>query len=300
VLLLHCVGHQLLLCALRADDVLPVRDEALTHHAGLAGGADEAVVVPMPALERDEPCATDSCDRFAACCAPLREEFAKAVRTVRLVVPGGEALPSEGLLAVGAGEAFPVPGVVAVSHSSLGDHLAALDALRRELLLVALGAVDVVLLRDEALGADGVLAGAADEALLVPLTGLVLHLLHTSLEHVSTPVTPGGKLGVIARSTVDSVRLRTKLLVHKTGATLVAKETGFVPMLLLVGEVFGVDANDLSTLVAVVGKDVLVTLDAVGMIISQDIPVPGKAVVAVVAKHRLAVLDRVGSCPLKV
>ena len=41
---------------------------------------------------------------------------------------------------------------------------------------------------------------------------------------------------------------------------LVAKETGFMPMLLLVGEVFGVDANDLSTLVAVVGKDVLVTL----------------------------------------
>ena len=33
-----------------------------------------------------------------------------------------------------------------------------------------------------------------------------------------------------------------------------------MPMLLLVGEVFGVDANDLSTLVAVVGKDVLVTL----------------------------------------
>ena len=78
-----------------------------------------------------------------------------------------------------AGEAFPMPGVVAVGHSSLGDHLAALDALRRELLLVALGAVDVVLLRDEALGPDGVLAGAADETLLVPLTSLVLHLLHT-------------------------------------------------------------------------------------------------------------------------
>ena len=41
---------------------------------------------------------------------------------------------------------------------------------------------------------------------------------------------------------------------------LVAKETGFVPMLLLVREVFGVDANDLSTLVAVVGKHILVTL----------------------------------------
>ena len=38
-----------------------------------------------------------------------------------------------------------------------------------------------MLLRDEALGPDGVLAGAAHEALLVPLPGLVLHLLHASL-----------------------------------------------------------------------------------------------------------------------
>ena len=30
-LLLHSVGHQLLLGALGADDVLPVRDEALSH-----------------------------------------------------------------------------------------------------------------------------------------------------------------------------------------------------------------------------------------------------------------------------
>ena len=61
------------------------------------------------------------------------------------------------------------------------SHLAAFDALCCELLLVALGAVDVVLLGDEALGADGVLAGAAHEALFMPLPGLVLHLLHTGL-----------------------------------------------------------------------------------------------------------------------
>jgi len=256
--------------------------------------------VPVPSLEGNKSSSSNPCNWFTAGGAPLAEELPEAVSTVRLVVPGGEPLASQGLLTVSTGEALPVPGVVPVGHSALGDHLAALNALGGELFLITLGTVDVVLLGDEGLGADGVLAGAADEALLVPLTGLVLHLLHTSLEHVSTSVTPGGKLGVIARSTVDSVRLRTKLLVHKTGATLVAKETGFMPMLLLVGEVFGVDANDLSTLVAVVGKDVLVTLDAVGMIISQDIPVPGKAVVAVVAKHRLAVLDRVGSCPLKV
>ena len=44
--------------------------------------------------------------------------------------------------------------------------------------LITLGTVDVVLLGDERLGANGVLARAAHEALLVPLPRLVLHLLH--------------------------------------------------------------------------------------------------------------------------
>ena len=61
------------------------------------------------------------------------------------------------------------------------SHLAAFDAFCCEFLLVALGAVDVMLLGDEALGADGVLAGAAHETLLMPLPGLVLHLLHAGL-----------------------------------------------------------------------------------------------------------------------
>lgn len=56
-------------------------------------------------------------------------------------------------------------------------HQFALDAARRELLLVAAGAVDLLLARDERLGADGRLADAAREALLVPLARLVLHLL---------------------------------------------------------------------------------------------------------------------------
>jgi len=194
--------------------------------------------VPVAALERDEPRPSDSSDWFAAGRAPLRKELAEAIRTVRLVVPGGEPLSGKGLLAVGAGEAFPMPGIVAVCDTSLSDHLAALDALGRKLLFITLGTVDVVLLRDEALGADGILAGAADEALLVPLTSLVLHLLHTSLEDVSTSVTASGKLGVIAGTAVNSVCLGTKLLVHKTGSTLVAKEAGFMPVLLLVRKVF--------------------------------------------------------------
>ena len=61
LLLLHSVGHQLLLGTLRADDVLPVRDETLAHHAALAGGADEAVIVPMATLERNETGSTNPC-----------------------------------------------------------------------------------------------------------------------------------------------------------------------------------------------------------------------------------------------
>lgn len=92
-LLLHGVRHQLLLGALRADDVLAVRDEPLAHHAGLAAGADEAVVVPVPALEGDEPGAPDSSDGLAAGGASLGEQLTEAVRTVRFVIPGGEPLP---------------------------------------------------------------------------------------------------------------------------------------------------------------------------------------------------------------
>ena len=59
--------------------------------------------------------------------------------------------------------------------------LAALDTLGGKLVFIAAGAVDVILLGDEALGADGVAADAADEAALVPLPRLVLHLLHARL-----------------------------------------------------------------------------------------------------------------------
>jgi len=290
-LLLHSVRHQLLLGALRADDVLPVRDEALAHHAGLAGGADEAVVVPVPALEGDEPRAADSSDGFAASCAPLGEQLAETIRTVRLVIAGGEPLPCQGLLAVCAGEALPVPGIVPVGHSTLGDHLAALDALCSKLLLIALGAVDVVFLGYEALGADGVLAGTADEALLVPLPGLVLHLLHTSLEDVPTAVAPGGELCVVAGTTVDPVSLGPELLVHQARPALVTEEAGLMPVLLLVGQVLGVDPDDLPALVAVIREHILVTLDTVGVIVPQNISVSSKTVVAVMAEHGVVFLS---------
>ena len=52
----------------------------------------------------------------------------------------------------------------------------------------------------------------------------------------------------------------------------------------------GVDPDDLLALVAVVSKDALVALDAVGMVVAEDVAVPGQGVVAVVAKHLLLVI----------
>ena len=65
--LLDGVRHEPLLGAIRAQDVLVVRDEALADHGDLAGGAGEAVVVPVPALERDEAGAADAWIEGKAC-----------------------------------------------------------------------------------------------------------------------------------------------------------------------------------------------------------------------------------------
>lgn len=63
--------------------------------------------------------------------------------------------------------------------STLVLHLVALNASSGKLVLVARGAIDLLLARDEAFSPDRVLAYHAAEALLVPLPGLVLHLLRT-------------------------------------------------------------------------------------------------------------------------
>jgi hypothetical protein len=56
-------------------------------------------------------------------------------------------------------------------------HLVALDTTGSKLFLIASGTINLLLTRDEALGAYGGFAYTATEALLMPLTCLVLHLL---------------------------------------------------------------------------------------------------------------------------
>merc|ERR1739838_93546 len=146
-----------------------------------------------------------------------------------------------------------MPRIVTVGDTSLGDDLAALDT--------------------------------PGGKLLVPLAGLVFHFLHTCFKNIPTAITTSCELSIIARSAVDSVSFGSKLLVNKTGPALVAQEASFMPMLLLVGEVLGVNPNNFAAFIAVICKYVFITFNAVWVVIPQDVPVTGKAVVAMMAKH---------------
>jgi len=280
---------QFLLGALRAQDIGAVGDEALAHERALAHGADEAVVVPVAVLERDEASAADASDGLGAGRAALGKQLAKAVGAVGLVVAGGEALARERRVAVGAREALAVPRLVLVGHASAGDDLIAFDAAGGELLLVAAGAVDLLLPRDEGLGADGRLAYHAAEALLVPLPPLVLHLLVAGAEDLAAAVAARRELRVVAAAAVDAVLLRAELLVHQRHLAFVAEEALLMPVLILVRQVLGVNADDGVAVVAGVGEDALVALGAVGVVVLEHIALAREALVALPAAEVLAV-----------
>jgi hypothetical protein len=84
-----------------------------------------------------------------------------------------------GFLAVGAAETLLMPGLVTVGQPSRGDRLATPGTLGSICLLIAAVAEDITTRWDEGVGANISLAGAAGEAILMPLPALVLHLLHT-------------------------------------------------------------------------------------------------------------------------
>lgn len=160
-----------------------------------------------------------------------------------------------------------MPGVVTIGHSTLSNNLITLDALGCELVLVAFSAINVMLLWDERLCANRIVTGAANKTLFVPLPCLVLHLLHACSENVAAAITPGCKLGVITGSAINSIGFRAKLLVDQRRPAFGADKASFVPVLLFVRQILGVDPNDFAALIAVVGEHVLVALDAVRVVV---------------------------------
>lgn len=134
-------------------------------------------------------------------------------------------MASKRFLAIGAGKTLPMPWFIAVSHSSLSDDFAALDALCGKLVLIAFRAIDVVVFWDEGLGSNRVFARTANKTFLMPLPCLVFHLLHASSEDVVASITPCGKLCIVARAAVNPIGFRAKLFINQRGPAFRTNKT---------------------------------------------------------------------------
>lgn len=152
----------------------------------------------MTILKRDELGTADACDRFGARIAPLGEQLTVAVAAVGFVVFTREPLSCQRGTAMGTAEALTVPRLILVGDTARSDHLLAFRASGCEFVLVARATVDVLVLRNERLGADRNLADCAAEAFVVPLFSLVLHLLHSCPKDFITSITSCGERLIIA------------------------------------------------------------------------------------------------------
>lgn len=103
-----------------------------------------------------------------------------------------------------AGETIAVPRCVFVGNSTFVNYPIALETSLSVVLLVASDANDLLIPRDETFASDWLLADTAAEALFMPLLRLVLELLHTCSEDVTTSVTLGREVDVVAIGAVET------------------------------------------------------------------------------------------------
>lgn len=89
-----------------------------SHHVWKGG-----LVIPCSAEHPRTKAVVLTCDGLGAGAALLGIEIPKALDAVRVVILGGELLPSQRGLAARADETLLVPRLVPVSHSSLGQGL---------------------------------------------------------------------------------------------------------------------------------------------------------------------------------
>lgn len=268
---------------LRTQDVIALGQEATAHQRHRALLAVEAIVVPLALFKGDVLATSKTTDRGGAGGALLGIQVAKAVETVGEVIAGGEALAGELLLAAGAQEAVFMPGLVAVRHPTGGDGLLAVHTLHGELLLIAGHAVVEVVLGDEALGTNGLLATLAGEAGLMPAVALVFHLPGARHDGLLALVALGGVLVGVALSTQELLILGGEGLVHQRALAHEAVEAVLVPVAVLVGQVPAAAANGLLAVLTGIGVEAFVALDTVGVLLSQHVFLPKQGLLAVVA-----------------
>lgn len=176
--------------------------------------ANKAIVVPVTLLERYVFGSANACDWLVTREALLGKKLAKTLRTVRMIVSRREALTRQRLLTIGARETFSMIRLILVGDAALRNDLHALGALGGKVILVARHAVDFILFRYEALGADGLRAREAEETVLVKLLRLVFHFFHAWLENLSALVASGRKRLIVAFATEELIVLVAEWLVN--------------------------------------------------------------------------------------
>lgn len=171
--------------------------------------------MPLALFKRNVLATAQTTDGCGAGGTLLGIKVAKAVETIGKVISRGEPLSRQLLFAAGAQETVLMPRLLTVGHTSSGDGFLAMDTLHGKLLLITGHAVVMVVLRNETLGANWLLASLACEASLMPAIPFVLHLSGAGHDGFLALMTLGGILIGVALSAEQLLILGGEGLVHQ-------------------------------------------------------------------------------------
>lgn len=171
--------------------------------------------MPLPFFERDVLGSSKSTDWVCASSTLFGVEVAEAAQAVCKLIAGGKALSGQLLLASSTHEALLMPWLLPVGNASCSDSLLALDTLHGKLLFIAGYTKVLIVLRDEALCPNRLLAAVADKAGLVPAVALVFHLPSTWHNSLLALITFGRVFIGVAVSTKQMFLFCSKRFVHQ-------------------------------------------------------------------------------------
>jgi len=178
-----------------------------------------------------------------------------------------------------------MPGLISISNTSLCNDLYTFDTFGSKLIFITFCTIDLVFLGYEWFCSNRIFACTADKAFFMPLSRLILHFLHTCSEYIVTAIASGCKLGIITRSTIDSIRLWSKLLIHQRSSTFGTNKAWLMPVFFLVWQILWIYSYYFSTFIAIISKNVLVAFYAIWMVISENVAMTSEGIVTVMTKH---------------
>lgn len=155
-------------------------------------------------------------------------------------------------LTAGAHETLLMPRLVPVGHTTFSQGLFTACAAWSELVLIAGHTVVFILVRDEGLGANRLLAAVTDEAALVPCGACILQLPRTWHDDLVTGYTLGGELITVAVIAEQRVILAGEGLICQRAITAETAETVLMIVPVLVEELPCIMANQFFALVTCV------------------------------------------------